>query len=397
MNIAFVTDQYWPTISGMSVSIDSFRKEFEKTGHQVYILAPDYPDAESFDQKTNSDHIYRFRSHNLFFTDENRLVYVFERKNVFKVLNSIKPDIIHVHTEFVMGNIAAVYAKKHHVPLIMTAHTNWEELIHHYLPFIPIHLARFYCRNKLHRFFNRGDVVIVPTSLMELLLDLYFIKTPKRVIPTGINKSDFENISTKDESRLSLSKIYPYLKDKKILFFAGRIGKEKNISFLIDVLKDVLPQNPNTVLVIAGDGPAKDELMTYASDKKLGESVLFTGFIPRQRLKEFYSAADIFVFASKVESQGMVILESMACGTPVVAIGKMGTREVMGGDIGGYMVDDDIEMFVEKVHLLLNDPNDYKIKSKEALRHVDKWTINLTADKVIKLYQSLSAKIKNGR
>ena len=138
--------------------------------------------------------------------------------------------------------------------------------------------------------------------------------------------------------------------------------------------------------------PARDELNQYVVSKGLIEKVIFTGFIDRNRLKDFYSSANVFVFASKVETQGLVTLESMACGTPVVAIGKMGTREVMGGDSGGFMVDDDLEMFVEKTELLLNDPLVYKNKSEEALKHVERWTIHEQAIKLEKLYKNLLAK-----
>ena len=133
-----------------------------------------------------------------------------------------------------------------------------------------------------------------------------------------------------------------------------RLGMEKNIEFLIDVLKNLTIKYPTLYLVIAGDGPARKDLENYADEKGLTEKVIFTGFVEREKLKDFYSTANVFVFASKVESQGLVTLESMACGTPVVAIGKMGTREVMGGDSGGFMVDDDMDMFVEKTDLLLS-------------------------------------------
>ena len=134
---------------------------------------------------------------------------------------------------------------------------------------------------------------------------------------------------------------------------------------MIDVLKKLLPDNPNIILLISGDGPAREEIKKYAFDHGVLEHIVFTGFVERLKLKNFYSLATVFVFASKVESQGMVVLESMACGTPVVAIGKMGTREVMGGDSGGFMVDDELETFVEGVKVLLNDALLYKIKAEE--------------------------------
>jgi 1,2-diacylglycerol 3-alpha-glucosyltransferase len=387
MRIAYVSDQYWPVVSGVPVSIDAFRDELEKKGHEVYLLVPDYPGAKEFDESKNLRRIFRFRSFKLFFKDNNRLVRISEKKNVYKVLDKIKPDIIHVHTEFILSKIAISYARKNKIPVYITSHTNWEELVALYFPFVPERLARIYCRIHMRTMLNRADTIITPTSLMEVLLNLYYIRKPIRVIPTGIVREDFKKIKLNGEIPHVL-KEYPQLINKKILFFAGRIGKEKNIPFLIDMLKKVLWKNENTMLIIAGDGPAKEGLMTYAKNKGLDKNIIFTGFVERNKLAEFYSIADVFVFASKVESQGLVVLEAMSCGTPVVAIGKMGTREVMGGDNGGYMVDDDMEQFVERVSLLLNDEALHECKSIEALHHADKWTIDVFANKMLRLYQS---------
>jgi 1,2-diacylglycerol 3-alpha-glucosyltransferase len=394
MNIVHVTDQYWPSISGVSVTIDAYIKEFTKMGHNVFLLAPEYPNATEIDKKRNVSNLYRFKSYKVFFTLENRLVYRTQKSNIYKVLRSIGPDIIHLHTEFAMGKMASYYAKKYHIPLVITAHTNWEELINYYIPFMPSGFARIYCRWYMRKSYNKADAVVVPTSLMGVLLKLYFVKPPIRVIPTGIDVTEFSLNGSKEESNSQVLESYPQLSGKKILFFAGRIGTEKNITFLIDVLKELLPKNPNTLLIISGNGPALPDIQEYAKECGVFEKLVFTGFIERHKLKNLYSLADVFVIASKVESQGMVALESMACGTPVVAIGEMGTREVMGGDYGGFMVDDVLEEFTEKVDLLLNCKYIHSLKSEEALQHLSKWTILSSSEKMYKLYKHLQDKRK---
>ena len=389
MNIVHVTDQYWPSISGISVTIDAYIKEFTKRGHNVFLLAPEYPNSTEIDKKRNIPNLHRFKSYKVFFTLENRLVYRTQKSKIYKVLHSINPDIIHLHTEFAMGKMASYYAKKYHIPLVITAHTNWEELINYYIPFMPSWFARIYCRWYMRKSYNKANIVVVPTSLMGVLLKLYFVRPPIRVIPTGIDITEFYLNGSKEESVLQVLESYPILRGKKILFFAGRIGTEKNITFLIDVLKALLPKNPNTILIISGNGPALSEIQQYANECGVFENLVFTGFIERDKLKTFYSFADVFVIASKVESQGMVALESMACGTPVVAIGEMGTREVMGGDYGGFMVDDVLEEFTEKVDLLLNNKSVHSLKSEEALKHLSKWTIQSSGEKMLKLYNHL--------
>lgn len=398
MNIAYVCDQYWPVISGVSVSNDMFKKHLEKLGCKVYFFVPDYPDSAEVDRTMGNRDVFRFKSYPLFFNRENRLVYKMEKKKLFKALDSIKPDIIHAHSEFAMAVMANKYARKNKIPFIYTTHTNWEELASLYVPFLSNVIGRLYARYRLRKTWNKADLLIAPTSLMEVLLQLYMVKVPIKVLPTGIDKNDFVSKTlNKEKARGIIIKRHPELKNKKILFFAGRIGMEKNIEFIINSFALLLPSMPDVRLVIAGDGPAKPDIMKYAAEKGLSDKVTFPGFIARGSLKEYYYAADVFVFASKVESQGLVALEAMACGTPVVAIGKMGTREVMGGDNGGFMVDDDIDMFTEKVRLLLTDKKLYKLKTAEALHHVEKWTIETMAIKLLNIYKSLTAKKNTGR
>jgi 1,2-diacylglycerol 3-alpha-glucosyltransferase len=388
MNIAFVSDQYWPSMSGVSVSIDSFSNELSKMGHKVFLLAPEYPDSAKCDSQWGGTNIFRFGSRRIPFDDENRLVYKREKKKVYSTLDLVKPDVIHLQTELALGKIAIRYAKKMNIPLVISAHVNWEVLMINYTPITHRGIVRWYCRYKMSNIYNEADKVIVPTLWMEVLLSLYFVRTPIHIIPTGIINSDFEK-NDKSDWKSDIYKVYPQLINKKILFYAGRLGTEKNIPFLMDILKMLLSKDNNIILMIAGIGPAYNELREYSQKIGITEHVLFTGFIEHRRLKNFYTIADIFVCASKVESQGLVIIESMICGTPVVAIGKMGIREIMGGDNGGFMVDDNRETFAEKTALLLNNPEIHQIKAKEALEHAQKWTCDKYAEKLIRLYESL--------
>lgn len=388
MKIVYASDQYWPRISGMAVSIDAFKSELEKQGHNVYIFSPEYPGSKEIDALMNNKRVFRFKSFSLFFSHEDKLVYPHERNKVFNILDYIKPDIIHIQTEFTMGQLVWEYALINKKPLIMTAHTNWEELMHLYIPFVPEKIARAYVRYRLQRIYNLANFVIVPTSLMKDLMHRYNVKTPIEIIPTGVVKSDFASVNKqKDKKNSEWYKIYPSLKGKKILLSAGRIGKEKNLTFLVDVFQRLMDKYPDLMLVFVGDGPFRNELEWIVKKRNLWDRVVFTGFVVRSRMKEFFSIADIFVFASKVESQGLVTIESMICKTPVVAIGEQGTKEVMNGDNGGFMVNDDINEFADKVHLLLSDHKLYKKKAKEAFEYAQHWTIESNAAKMLAIYK----------
>ena len=241
MKIIYVSDQYWPSISGVSVSIDAFKKELEKKGHTVHIFAPDYPEAGDFDKHVKDIYIHRFKSSPVFVTKENRLVKRTEKKKIASLIDEIKPDLIHIHTEFSLGKMCMKYAHKRKIKVVASAHTNWEDLINLYIPVIPHNLARLFTRKYIKSFYNKADTVIVPTSLMETLLHLYFVSKPTRIIPTGIllQKKNIKQTTLKGGKSSPVTDKFPGLRKKRILFFAGRLGKEKNIPFLLDVFEKI--------------------------------------------------------------------------------------------------------------------------------------------------------------
>jgi 1,2-diacylglycerol 3-alpha-glucosyltransferase len=391
LKIVFATDQYWPRISGMSVSIDAFASDLEKAGHKVAILAPEYRGAVEFDALSNRRRVFRFKSHGVFFSPEDKLVSSAARGKIYQVLERIAPDIIHVQSEFRLGRAAAKFAVSRGIPLVMTAHTNWEELIGLYLPLLAEPLARKYARLRLGRTYNSADRVIVPTGAMRDLLLEYKVGVPIAIIPTGVQRADFELCGAESEAAISCwRERYPELGGKRILLTAGRIGEEKNLNLLLGVMERLRWTAPDAMLVIAGDGPYREALERSVRRRRLEDGVLFLGFVARSRMKELYGLSDAFVFASRVESQGMVVIESMMAGTPVVAIGEMGTRELMGGDNGGFMVEADEGVFAEKVRHLLADPELRRRNAEEAFRHAQGWTNDESVRKVDQLYRELA-------
>jgi glycosyltransferase involved in cell wall biosynthesis len=241
--------------------------------------------------------------------------------------------------------------------------------------------------------YDRCDVVVVPTALMRDLLMSYRVQAPLEVIPTGIAPDDFDGVDQgRERSSSEYFARFPALAGKRILLAAGRVGWEKNLAFLVDVLGRLAPEFADVVLMVVGDGPFRGPLERLVKRRNLSDRVVFTGFVPKSDMKRIYALADVLVFASRVETQGLVTIEAMYCGVPVVAIGEMGTREVMQGDNGGYMVHDDVEAFTQKTRLLLADAELRKRKSQEARRHAEHWTIGASAEKLIALYRAVVAK-----
>ena len=385
MVIVFATDTYWPRFNGATVSIDAFKREFEKLGHQVHIIAPEYPNMEPSTDPT----IHRFKSYQFLFSPEDRLVWKAERWKIFRTLKKLKPDIIHGHTEFQLSIMVMKYGRKRKIPIVFTCHTYWEEYINLYLPF-PDKIGRQVARSIQRTAIKLVDEVVTPTEPMREVLSSYGIKKPIHVLPTGVPEDEFSSIG-KDYARESsfLFDEYPFLKDNQVLLYVGRVTKEKNMDFLIDCFKVIREKAANVKLVITGGGKYLAELKKRARKEKLYDDIAFTGYIPREKVRFLYALADVFIFASKTETQGLVTIESMMSGTPVVAIGEMGTKIVMNGDNGGFMVPEDKEIFSSRVVELLTDKELWARKSQEALEYAKNWSSETMAARLLKIYRDL--------
>ncbi len=387
MKIVYATDNYWPRFSGMAVSIDTFKNELERMGHEVFVFAPDYGHSKNKTVRPDAGGVFRFNSHKLHFSKEDRLVKYGGRKKAAELLAQIDPDILHIQTEFFMGKIVRDWAIKNNKPLVMTCHTYWEHYVNHYMPVLPAGTARLFVRKYIKNFYKKADARITPTELMRDILGGYGLAGDIAVIPTGIADKDFSGASKcKEKTSSKLFTDHPQLKNKKIMLFVGRIGHEKNIMLLLTVLKSVLKQVPSAHLLLVGDGPQKEEMLAHAKKDGISDHITFAGYVARQELKYYYALADVFTFPSKTETQGLVTIESMTCGTPVVAVGEMGTKSVMKGDNGGFMVADDAAQFAEKVILLMRDENLYGSKAKEALAYSKNFTIQSCAEKLLRVY-----------
>ena len=232
MRIVYATDNYWPRMSGMAISIDTFRVELEALGHEVHVLAPQYPGAAALDAQAGRRNIHRFGSWPLFFSSEDRLVKHSEEAAVFALLDRIKPDLIHAQSEVLMSRAAWRYARSRGIPLVMTAHTHWEQYINNYLPFPPA-FGRALARTIMRRALGTADVVVTPSQHMKAVLQGYGIQRPIEVIPTGFQGGAFQNVSREEEHANSfLFQKHSQLVDRTVLLTVGRVAQEKNLDVL---------------------------------------------------------------------------------------------------------------------------------------------------------------------
>jgi len=375
MRIGVFTDTYSPQINGVVTSINTFIHELEKRGHKVYIFAPHVKGAEK------KDNIFYFKSFKYPMSPEHQLAY--STSGHMKAFRELNLDIIHSHTPFTVGLLAIFLAKQYQIPLVHTYHTLFTEYVH-YIPFgekIGLHFSR----NASKRYCQKCDLVIVPSYCMRKELQDYGVTQEIDVIPTGVIL-DHESKDTRDKIRKNLQ-IDP---TTKVLLYMGRIAKEKNIEFLLRVYYDILKARKNILFVIIGDGPYRDHIEKRAKDLGLTKNILFTGYISEKKiLANWLKAADVFTFSSLSETQGLVILEAMLQGTPVVAVDSMGVSDVINDNKGGLASSLDEVEFALKLNRLLSDKDLRNRKSKEAVAKAHSLSIDNLTIKLLSNYQRL--------
>lgn len=347
LKVAMFTNNYLPFIGGVPISIERLRYGLTRIKDTVLVVAPRYRDKLKKERNV-------IRMPSLFsFGDKSE----FRFANIFsgyvrKKVREFKPDIIHSHHPFWIGSVGVYMARRLKVPVVYTYHTRLEHYAH--FVFLPGSLFRNIIAHFLvRRFANKCDSVIVPTQSTEEYLRLIGVKSTIYVQPTGI---EFERFQQRDESVIKALKSQQNIKDETVFVSVARLSNEKNIDFMLEALAQLKKQTtqPFRFLMI-GDGHQRQRLQQKSQDLGLADHVSFVGAVPPEEMPQWYQLGDVFLFASQSETQGMVILEAMAAGLPVVAVRSSGIDDVVADAVNGYKTPAQLSLWLDKVQLLLED------------------------------------------
>lgn len=416
MRIAMFSDCYYPRVNGVVVSVHSFVQELINRGHIVKVVTVEYPDDYEFNGKGDLEaglidspnfSLNRLSSKEIIFSKEDRLVRLKQWHILKGILDEFQPDILHINSEWLVGYFGAIYAHHRKVPCVFTFHTLWEDYIQNYAPILREKISKKIGRDIVKFYLKTANHVLAPTPQTAQTVRKYGIDTPVELLPTGIPNSMFQKDEGEIEKvRKDLFSRFPQLKDRKILLFAGRVAKEKNLPFLLPVLQRVnrlleeasaSEPKRRAALLVAGDGNFMQDLKDLVEQQQLSQDVFYLGYMERNDLASLYHLADVFTFPSKTETQGLVTVEAMAAGLPVVAIGEMGTIDVMQGDNGGFMVPEDVEVFSQRVYQLLTDAALYKGKSQEGQSWSRRWSMSALTDRLEAAYSVCIADYRSGK
>ncbi len=314
MHVGFFTECYKPIVNGVVASIDALRDGLLARGVGVTTIAPHFPGF--VDEQRD---VVRIPSLPLPTPTAYRLCVPYLSADDRRRFDGV--DLVHAHSPFVTGWMAAAYANRRNVPLVFTYHTRLDAYAH-YAPFDRATAERAMIE-LTRRYANRADAVVVPTNAMQQRLRELGVHAPITVVPSAIDAGFFAagRRSSLVRARLGAADGVP------LALVVSRLGIEKNVELAIDALAHA----PGVALAVVGEGPHRAALEERAHRHGVHGRVRFAGSIARERLPDVYASADVFVFPSTTDTQGLVLAEALAAGLPVVAAESGASREVLAG------------------------------------------------------------------
>ena len=402
MRVLLLSDVYFPRVNGVSTSIRTFRQDLANCGVDTLLVAPRYTPAAPAspappaaatggasgggEDLPGEESVLRIPAARVPGDPEDRRMSWRALTRALDALPRGEFDLVHIHTPFLAHYAGVRSARRIGIPCVATYHTFFEEYLHHYLPVVPHTLSRFLARSFTRSQCAAVQALIAPSEPMRAVLEAYGVRTPIHILPTGLAPDCFR--SGNGGAFRAQAGIDA---DRPLVTYIGRVAHEKNIGFLLQVFVEVLKSVPRALLVIAGEGPARAALRARVAALGLDAQVHFAGYLARDSaLLDCYAAANVFVFASRTETQGLVLLEAMAQGAPVVSTAELGTRSVLPGS-GALIVPEERAAFAAVVVRVLGDA---QLRAEMAARgraHARTWSSAAMARRLADIYRELRA------
>ncbi|WP_035105635.1 glycosyltransferase [Desulfohalovibrio reitneri] len=382
MRVCMFTNTYLPHVGGVARSVDAFSRDLAARGHEVLVVAPTFPDKEDGEEPGPVAGVSVFRVPAIQnFNGSDFSVRLPMPFRLSKRIDGFNPDLIHSHHPFLLGDAALRAAEVRGLPVVFTHHTMYERYTHYVLETEA--MKRFVIQLSTG-YANLVDRVVAPSESVAEVLRRRKVKTPIRVVPTGVDTKFF---ASGDGERFRVK--HGIETSTPVVGHLGRLAFEKNLDYLGRAVAEYLRHNEG-VFLVAGNGPAEKRLRNIFSEEKLKGHLLLVGMLQGDDLADCYKAMDVFTFASTSETQGMVLTEAMASGTPVVALDAPGAREVVEDGRNGRLLPEETK------------PEDFASAIGEALEKSDSWrsraagraeefSRDTCAEKLLDLYREILA------
>lgn len=386
MRILMMSNTYTPVIGGIEASIQSFTKQLRKQGHEVMIVAPTF---EGMDK--NEQGVIRIPAIQNFLKEDVSLtlpVPIF----LSHFMKEFQPDVIHSHQFFWVGDMALRLARQYHIPLVYTHHI----MLNEYADFLPLHnegVKRFVIKLATG-YANLSDCVIAPSqSILDVLREAGVTQSIQ-VIPTGVDVNRFKN-----GDGLAVRRKYNIPEDAFVIGCVCRLVPEKNLEFLAKAAGLFLKKNHGAHCLIVGEGSSKDAIKNIFDENGVQGRLHCTGALEDMELVNAYHAMDVFIFSSHSETQGIVLIEAMASGTPVAALDAPAIWELIKDRKNGRLISlEDENDFVKAVSWFTQlNKKDWKKIKQNASTTAEEFSIERSTDRLLDIYKNLKLKNKSAQ
>ena len=389
MRIMIVTDQYPPMLGGVPNATHGLAVDFVDRGHQVWVVAPSFASREvrRFEHKVR---VYRFSSFEwpAYRGQHISFLPIIPMRNLIKRSD---PDIIHIHSAIVLGNIAQLLAGGLRKPVIFTNHympDNMSTLLTD--PVIGKYISNITYSYLVH-FCNRCEYVTAPTQTALNILYNHGLHTPAKVISNGINLKKF----SPGERDPEILRRYHLPEDRPLVLHVNRLSHEKRI----DVLLDAVPKlRSDAHIALTSTGPAEADLRAQVERLNIGDRVSFLGFVPDADLMLLRHSVDLFVIPSEADLQSLATMEAMACGLPVIAANATALPELAHHEENGFVFQPgNSSELAYYIDLVLSDDEMRAHMREESLRIIAGHDRVKVLDEWEELYRRLSIEFKEAK
>ncbi len=375
MRIVMMTNTYLPHVGGVARSVETFTEEYRRRGHEVLVVAPEFPDMPE-----REEGVIRVPAIQQF-NGSDFSVRIPIPGFLAPAIADFEPDIVHSHHPFLLGDTALRIATLRNIPLVFTHHTMYERYTH-YVPGDSPAMRRFVIELATH-YANLCDRVIAPSESIASILRRRGVETPIAVVPTGV---DIARYAKGHGGRARRKWNIP--PEAFVIGHVGRLAPEKNLTLLAKSVILALKRNPTAWFLVVGSGPSAEEIETLFHRARLSSRLKMVGSQQGQDLVDAYHAMDVFAFASTSETQGMVLVEAMAAAAPVVAIDAPGAREVVVDQVNGRLLPNaDSKGFAEAVGWVANHRDKAKL-DRMATATAEEFSTDRCVEKALALYES---------
>jgi len=383
MKIGIFTNNYLPNPYGVTGSIESFRKELESSGHEVFIFAPRWKDFQDTNQ-----HVFRYPSIDITLKFRFPLPIPFSPK-MDKIISELDLDIIHSQHPNLLGTAAKKWAKRKKIPLVFTWHTLYDQYTN-FVPILPKKFTANWIISQAVKYANQCAQVIAPSESAKGIIQKWGVQKDIQALSTGVDEGIFAGAQ-----RQLLRGKYGVQEDEVLVLLVSRLTEEKNIAFLFEAVTEAIQGKEKVKFLIAGGGYLLEELQGKIKKLNLEEKIFLAGEVKKEEVKNYYAASDIFVYASKSETQGMIISEAMYAGLPVVAVEATGVKDTVEHGINGFLVFEDKKEFKNALEKLIVDKELRQKFSDQGKRMAkEKYTAKVCAQNLLNLYEKVITDFK---